>query len=109
MRVTAANWSQLAEQARAMVDDMDDALAKKTLLEIAAGYDRLTARGTCQTAGPGRTAATKPQQRMWLRLSITCGISLIQLIGSGDSRFWRATALGKPAPLVFGSIASAGR
>ena len=44
MRVTAANWSQLAEQARAMADDMDDALAKKTLLEIAAGYDRLTAR-----------------------------------------------------------------
>ena len=44
MRVTAANWSQLAEQARAMAEDMDDALAKKTLLEIAAGYDRLTAR-----------------------------------------------------------------
>jgi hypothetical protein len=44
MRVTAANWSQLAEQARAMADDMDCALAKKTLLEIAAGYDRLTAR-----------------------------------------------------------------
>ena len=37
MRVTAANWSQLGEQARAMADDMDDALAKKTSLEIAAG------------------------------------------------------------------------
>jgi|HubBroStandDraft_5_1064220.scaffolds.fasta_scaffold5043661_1 hypothetical protein len=40
MRGTAANWSQLAEQARAMADDMDDTLAKKTLVEIAAGYDK---------------------------------------------------------------------
>ena len=58
MRVTAANWSQLAEQARAMAEDMDDALAKKTLLEIAAGYDRLTARALARQGNSGQTAAS---------------------------------------------------
>jgi hypothetical protein len=65
MRVTAANWSQLAEQARAMVDDMDDALAKKTLLEIAAGYDRLTARALARQRG---RAGQPPRNR-----SSVCG------------------------------------
>lgn len=71
MRVTAANWSQLAEQARAMADDMDDALAKKTLLEIAAGYDRLTARAL---ARQGSRAGQPPRPSRCHRDRLSGGI-----------------------------------
>ena len=44
MRVPAARWSVLAEEAKAIAEGMKDALSKKTMLEIAAGYDRLAKR-----------------------------------------------------------------
>ena len=40
----AGEWRQMAEQARGIAAEMDDAEAKRTMLEIAAGYDRLAAR-----------------------------------------------------------------
>jgi hypothetical protein len=73
MRVTAANWSQLAEQARAMAEDMDDALAKKTLLEIAAGYDRLTARAL---ARQGNRVRQPPR---------SVGLAAILMLGRGNT------------------------
>ena len=39
----AGEWRQMAEQA-GIAAEMDDAEAKRTMLEIAAGYDRLAAR-----------------------------------------------------------------
>ena len=69
MRVTTANWSQLAEQARAMAEDMVDALAKKTLLEIAAGYDRLTARALARQGNRVRQPPPRPSRYHRDRLS----------------------------------------
>jgi len=40
----SGEWRQMAEQARVIAADMDDAEARRTMLEIAAGYDRLAAR-----------------------------------------------------------------
>ena len=38
-----AYWRQRAEEARRIADQLDDPLAKKTLLEIARSYERLSA------------------------------------------------------------------
>jgi hypothetical protein len=46
MNLTAASWSELADQTRAIASSMQDALSRKTLVEIAAGYDRLAKRAT---------------------------------------------------------------
>jgi hypothetical protein len=38
-----AYWRQRAEEARRIADQLDDPLAKRTLLEIARSYERLSA------------------------------------------------------------------
>jgi hypothetical protein len=35
------HWRRLARNARATADQLDDAVAKKTMLEIAEGYEQL--------------------------------------------------------------------
>jgi len=42
-------WSHLAEEARAMADNMSDAGAKKTLTGIAEAYDALAKRAEQKT------------------------------------------------------------
>ena len=56
MPVNAARWSVLAEEAKAIAEEMKDALSKKTMLEIAAGYDRLAKRAPAAK----REAAQQP-------------------------------------------------
>ena len=50
-----AYWRQRAEEARRIAEQLDDPLAKKTLLEIAFSYEQLStlteARLTSKTAG----------------------------------------------------------
>ena len=46
MKLIDNGWSELADQARAIADGMKDALARKTMVEIAAGYDRLAKRAS---------------------------------------------------------------
>jgi hypothetical protein len=35
------HWRQLAQEARASADQLDDPIAKKTMLEIAEGYEQM--------------------------------------------------------------------
>jgi hypothetical protein len=42
-RKTPAEWTARATEARRIAERMDDSLAQKTMLEIAAGYERLAA------------------------------------------------------------------
>jgi hypothetical protein len=37
------HWRQRAEEARSIADQLDDPIAKKTMLDIAHSYDRLAA------------------------------------------------------------------
>lgn len=41
MKDDPVHWRQRAQEARAEADTLEDATAKKTMLEIAAAYDRL--------------------------------------------------------------------
>jgi hypothetical protein len=38
-----AYWQQRAEEARALADQIDDPIARNTMLEIAAGYEQMAA------------------------------------------------------------------
>ncbi len=52
---TSAEWLALASEAKGIAERMQEALARKTMLEIAAGYERLAGY-----AGSARSrAATK--------------------------------------------------
>jgi hypothetical protein len=39
--IDAARWTMLAEKARALAETMRNEAARQTMLDIAAGYDRL--------------------------------------------------------------------
>jgi hypothetical protein len=41
---TPAEWTARATEARGVAERMDDPIARKTMLEIAAGYERLAAQ-----------------------------------------------------------------
>ena len=45
---TPAEWTGRASEARGIAERMDDPLARKTMLEIAAGYERLAARAAAE-------------------------------------------------------------
>jgi hypothetical protein len=45
------HWRGRAEEARAMADHMHDPEAKRTMLDIAEGYDKLATRAARGTAG----------------------------------------------------------
>ena len=49
------HWRQLAQDARATADQLDDPDAKKTMLEIAEGYDQLASSAEKRMASkPGK-------------------------------------------------------
>jgi hypothetical protein len=45
-----AHWRKRAEEARRIADELEDSLAKRTMLEIAQSYEKLAARA--QQLGP---------------------------------------------------------
>jgi hypothetical protein len=49
----SGEWRQMAEDARAIAAEMEEAEAKQTMLEIAAAYDRLAARADRRDAEEG--------------------------------------------------------
>jgi hypothetical protein len=49
----SGEWRQMAEEARAIAAEMEEAEAKQTMLEIAAAYDRLAARADRRDAEEG--------------------------------------------------------
>jgi len=53
MRNRSANWSMMAQQARAIADSLHDPAAKQALLEIAERYDQLVAYAECQAQAAG--------------------------------------------------------
>jgi hypothetical protein len=49
------HWRQLAQDARATADQLDDPDAKKTMIEIAEGYDQLASNAEKRMASkPGK-------------------------------------------------------
>jgi hypothetical protein len=44
MSLSAKHWTERAEEARVQAEQMDDPVAKRTMLSIAAGYEQLAAR-----------------------------------------------------------------
>jgi hypothetical protein len=46
------HWRGKADEARAMANHMHDPEAKRTMLDIAEGYDKLATRAARRTAGP---------------------------------------------------------
>lgn len=48
------HWRQLAEDARAMADRLDDPDAKKTMQEIAEGYEQLASIAERKTASQSK-------------------------------------------------------
>jgi hypothetical protein len=49
---TPAQWMARASEARSLADRMDDPLGRKTMLEIAAGYERLAAHAAAEAMTP---------------------------------------------------------
>jgi len=49
------HWRQLAQDARAAADQLDDPDARKTMLEIAEGYEQLASIADKKTASKSNT------------------------------------------------------
>ena len=50
-KFTAQHWRERAEEARAIADQMTDADARRTMLDIANSYDNLAERAAAREAG----------------------------------------------------------
>ena len=49
-RFTAKHWRDRAEETRAVAEQLDDPEARRIMLEIAAGYERLAERAQAREA-----------------------------------------------------------
>jgi hypothetical protein len=50
-RFPASHWRERAEEARTLAEQMEDADARRTMLDIANSYDNLAARAEARHAG----------------------------------------------------------